>query len=418
MKTKSLEVLLWGHTVGYLAEIEDEVVFEYSDEFRRTELEISPLEMPLLTTLEYKSEEVSSTFLGLPGVFADSLPDVYGNKVINNFFFKNYGMTAKEVTPLMRLAYIHKRSIGALEYIPHSGEKDAGEFVFNITDLVDAAKKTLSGKGSEIAQEIMQIGSSAGGLRAKAVIDFNPKTKEIRAGYKKGYKNFKPCIIKFDGAMDGEEAGYYGRVEYVYNQVAKDCGINVSNSYLLQSSSEDELDAYHFISERFDRNEKKEKLYHQATFCGLTLSDYKQKNSSSYEALLRTIHGLCEPGASDVEEGLKRCIFNVVMRNEDDHTKNFSFLMNKRGKWKLAPAYDLTHVIIKNGHQMSINGKNQSITREDILELGRFIGIKDKKIVKMIEDVNLASRSFMSYAKNIGLPLDFAEGIQRSFCEL
>lgn len=418
MKTESLEVLLWGKTVGFLAEKSRGITFEYSDEFKKSLLGISPLEMPLETTVEYVSEQLSSTFKGLPGVFADSLPDAYGNKVINNFFFRSKGLTPNEVTPLMKLAYIHKRSIGALEYIPHVREEENSESVFEIVDLVDAAKKTLAGKGSEVAQEIMRIGSSAGGLKAKAVIDFNPKTLEIRAGFKNGHKNFIPSIIKFDGTMDGEEAGYFGRVEYVYNQIARECGIEVPNFHLLQSSSEDELDAYHFISERFDRNENKEKTYHQSTYCGLSLSDYRQKNSSSYENLLRTIHGLCEPGMSDVEQGLKRCVFNVIMRNEDDHTKNFSFLMDKRGKWKLSPAYDLTYVIVKNGHQMSINGKNQSILKEDILELGKFIGLKTKKILKIIDDVEKASKLFVKFAKDIDLPDDFAKGISNNFVEL
>jgi len=411
VKIDSLKIVLWGNTVGYLAEKDGGIAFEYEEEFKKLNYEISELEIPLGTTIEYISKEKNSTFKGLPGVFADSLPDVYGNKVINNFFLKNKGIPAKDVTVLMRLAYIHTRSIGALEYIPNAKEEEPTESVFNIVDLVDAAKKTLSGKGIEVAQEVMRVGSSAGGLRAKAVVDYNPKSREIRAGFKKEKKGFIPCIIKFDGAIDGEEAGYYGRVEYIYNLIAKECNIEVPNCFLLESPSDDDLNAYHFITERFDRNEKKEKTYHQVTLCGLTLSDFRQKNSFSYESYLRTISGLSDLGMQDVEQGFRRCVFNIVMRNEDDHTKNFSFIMDQKGKWKVSPAYDLNYVRVDKGHQMSINNKNQDINREDLVALGEFIGLKKKKIEKVIEDVLQASLLFKEKAEEIGLPSDFAEGI-------
>lgn len=419
MKVASLEILLWGQTVGYLAQKDKTIAFEYEEKFKTSGLQISELEIPLETTVEYVSSESGPTFRGLPGVFADSLPDVYGNKVIENFFFKKEGIAARDVTPLMRLAYIHRRSIGALEYMPSTkDEEDFPESVFNIVELVDAAKKTLQGKGSEVAHEIMRLSSSAGGLRAKAVIDYNPRTTEIRAGFKNTARGFIPCIIKLDGAIDGEEAGYYGRVEYVYNLIARKCGIEVPKSYLLGSIIDDELNAFHFITERFDRNEVKEKLYHQITLCGLTLSDFRQKNSCSYESFLRVIKGISELGMKDVLEGFRRCIFNVVMRNEDDHTKNFSFIMNQDGKWKLAPAYDLTYVPVESGHQMSINNKNQGITREDLTLLGKFIGLKNKKIDKVINEVLEASSLFKEEAIKIGLPEDFVEGIARNFRDL
>lgn len=421
MNAPAIEILLWGQSVGYLAYIDNRIVFEYEESFKKSALEISPLELPLATTLRYSSEMNGSTFKGLPGIFADGLPDVYGNKVIDNFFFKTQGLAPKEVTPLMRLSYIHRRAIGALEYTPHAPQEEVEGSLYNIATLVDAAKKTLSGEGASIAQNIMQVGSSAGGLRAKAVIDYNPNTQEIKAGFKETHDGFKPSIIKFDGAIEGEECGLYGKLEYIYNLMACDCGIEVPDCHLLKSPSDDPSEnsnAYHFITERFDRNEAKEKLFHQATFCGLTLRDFRQRNSASYEDLLRTVHGLSSKGMADVEEAMRRCIFNVILKNEDDHTKNFSFLMDQQGNWKLSPAYDLNFVRVKNGHQMSINGKNQDITKEDLLALGKYIGIKERKTKAIIQEVTSTAQQFLYYCEKHELPRDFAQGIARHFVSL
>jgi serine/threonine-protein kinase HipA len=415
---KSLKICLWDKTVGFLADTPNGIVFEFDEEFKKMNLNISPFELDLKSTTIYSSPNNSPTFRNLPGIFADSLPDIYGHKVIENFFLSQYGVAPNDVTALMRLAYLHKRAMGALEYIPNARPEKLDDGILSLATLVDAARKTIAGKGDSVVAEILRVGASAGGLKAKALIDYNPKTKEIRSGFNEHKNGFRPCLIKFDGVMDGEDPGYNGKLEYIYNQVAKKAGMDVPECYLLESIESDykgELRATHFITERFDRDTRNNKPYHVATLCGLTLSDFRAKNSSNYESLFRTIKYLCPRDVRETEKAMKMCIFNIVLRNEDDHTKNFSFLMNQKGNWKMSPAYDLNYVRVKTGHQMSLGGKNQNITINDLIEVGKRFDIKEAKVRKMIGEVIEAANSFMNLAKEIDLPIDFAEGVKRNF---
>ncbi len=413
----SVEIQIWNHVVGYMAVTSNGISFEYEEEFKNKQWELSPIEMPLATTTIYSSSRTGPTFKGLPGIFADCLPDFFGQKVIDNYFFQNFGIPSNEVTPLMSLAYISERSIGALEFFPGLGTgKTSNAEVLSLTNLVDAAKKTLEGKADHVIADIMQVGASAGGMKAKAVIDYNPETSEIRSGFNGLKKNFIPSIIKFDGVTEGDYAGYNGKSEYIYNLIAADCGIEVPRCFLICSPTVDtDLPAAHFVTERFDRDEKKNKPFHVSTYCGLSLSDFRTKNSSSYENFLRFTKGLCSSDVTQVEQAFKRCAFNVIMRNEDDHTKNFSFMMNQQGVWTLAPAYDLTYVRVKNGHQMSINNKNKNFNKDDLLALGKGVDIKSHKILQMIEDVENSAGKFLQLSDEVDLPMDFAEGIAKNF---
>lgn len=415
---ESVKIILWGETVGYLAQTPNGISFEYDQAFKKQKLEISPLELPTATTTIYTSTKMGNTFKGLPGIFADSLPDTFGQKVIDNYFFNKHAITSKEVTPLMSLAYLSTRSIGALEYLPGFEDKEKTQSTeLTLATLVDAAKKTINGKADIVIAEIMRVAASPGGIKAKAMIDYNPQTSQMRSGFNEAKKDYIPCMIKFDGVTDGEEAGFYGKLEYVYNLVAQDSGITVPRSFLIEGPSDDEFPAYHFVVERFDRDEEKNKAFHVATYCGLTTSDFRVKNSSSYEGYLRVVKGLCAGDVTQVEQALKRCIFNLVMRNEDDHTKNFSFLMDRQGLWTLSPAYDLNYVRIPNGsgHQMSINNKNKNFTKEDLIGLGKGIDIKANKTLQIIEEVESSARKFLKFADEVNLDVDFSEGVERNF---
>jgi len=265
--------------------------------------------MPTSSTTTFTSHHNGQTFQGLPGIFADCLPDTFGEKIIERFFLQKHALPARDVHALMKLAYLHDRSIGALEFYPALEQKD-----------------------------------------------------------------YLPCLIKFDGVMDGEEAYHYGKLEYVYHKMARDAGLKVTNSYLIDTGN-----AAHFVTERFDRDHDKNRPYHTATLCGLTNSDFRQKNSCSYEVFLRITRGLNPIDFRDVEEAFRRAVFNVIFKNEDYHTKNISFLMNQKGSWCLAPAYDLNYVRVKNGHQMSLNGKNQKIIIDDLFMLASKNDIKKIK---------------------------------------
>jgi serine/threonine-protein kinase HipA len=411
----SLEIRLWGQTVGYLAEDSGRISFEYEKNFIKSGLEISPIELPLSTTSIYSSDRRGATFKNLPGVFADCLPDIYGQTSINNYFFKQYAIPFKDVTPLMSLAYLSNRAMGALEFFPNFDQMKLKDQKFSLNQLLVSAKKIISGKAENVIAEMIRVGSSAGGQKAKAIVDYNPKTLEIRSGLNEVSDDFIPVIIKFDGVMDGEPAGYNGKNEYVYNLVAADCGIKVPQSYLLESATDEDFNACHFITTRFDRDELKNRSYHMATYCGLNLVDFRIFNSSNYEGLMRFTRGICKGDSSATEEMFKRCVFNVVMRNEDDHTKNFSYLMDKKGNWEISPAYDLNYCRVSSGHQMSINGKNRNIQREDLISLANFVDIKKAKANAIIETVQSSARKYLSYAEEVSLPMDFARGVYRNF---
>lgn len=417
LEVSSLEVRLWDETIGFLADTNGKIQFEYEESFKTRGLEISPFELSIATTHIYSSPRKGNTFKGIPGIFADCLPDVFGQNVIDNYFLQKHGIASSKVTPLMSLSYLSDRAMGALEFYPYVDGKNSGvKEKITLSELVLAVKKSIAGQADDVIAEIMRVGSSAGGIQAKATIDYNPRTNEIRMGLNENAEGFIPSILKFDGVREGDQPGYNGKNEYIYNLIAKDCGIKVSPSYLIKGQSEDgDLAPVHFLSTRFDRDENKNKPYHMATYCGISLFDFRQYNSSSYENFLRITKSLCATDVSQVEEAFKRCVFNVILRNEDDHTKNFSFLMDKDGIWKISPAYDLNYVLTPYGHQMSINGKNSDIAIEDLLALANSIDIKKKKASNIIEEVTESAKKYLHFANSIELPEDFAEGVFRNF---
>ncbi len=398
------KVTIWGEMVGAVAwnDANGYTVFEFDSSFIKKGIDLSPIVMPV--------EEVSrgrkifsypalskETFLGLPGFLADSLPDKYGNRLIETWLAQQ-GRDPASFNPVERLCYIGKRGMGALEYEPAYDDFDVSEKI-EMNNLVKLAKQILKQKQQLKANishktdkgllEVIRVGTSAGGARAKAIIAYNEKTGDVRSGQIDGLPDYEYWIIKFDGIVDKLLATPkgYGKIEYAYSLMAKACGINMSDCKLLKENKR-----AHFMTKRFDRagNSK----LHLLTLCGIAHFDYNDPAAYSYEQAFQIMRQL-KLSYMDMEELFRRMIFNVVARNQDDHTKNISFLMNEKGNWSLSPAYDVTYSYDpKNkwlkAHQMSINGKRDDILRKDLLEFARNMNIKKAKetLDKTIEIVS------------------------------
>ena len=416
-KVEAIKVVMWGLDVGYLAQLRDgTIAFEYAPEFRRGGLDISPIEMPTTTTTTYSSKEVSPTFQGLPGVIADCLPDQFGMVVIHAFFAKQYGISREAVGPLDRLLYIGDRAIGALEFEPALSSPSLHHDHLELRDLVTLAKATLIGKADQLPVEILRVSASSGGRQAKALVDYNPKTGALRHGFVEPQAGYRPCILKFDGTRDGDPANVYGRLEYVYAAIGRSSGIDIPKTYLLEGESEDGPVA-HYLIERFDRDSSKQKIFHYASLCGLLLRDFRLKHSASYEDYMQLTRHLTQDHAQ-VAQAFRRAVFNMMFRNQDDHTKNFGFIMDQAGRWRLAPAFDLTYVYgygVAASHQMTLNGKDDDFSFEDLLIAGGRHGLKAREVTAIVEQLSAAADLFLSVAEEHGLEEAFAAGVKSRF---
>ena len=411
------EVKLWGTTVGYLAnDEENNVYFTYDPSFIARGVEISPIVLPLRREPYSFPRLVSETYRTLPGLFADSLPDKFGRKVINEYLI-SIGRDKNSLTPIEELLYIGKRGMGALEYNPHlDGSLDESTEI-RIEDIASAARDVLKRRSeSEIKPEIgklrdlIKIGSSAGGAKAKAIIAYNEKTGVYRSGQIDAGEGFTYWIVKFD-KLDKEEKdsffdSYQTREEYAYYLMARSAGINMTECRLLK-----EGDDYHFMTKRFDRyvDEKGTlKKLHMATACGLAHIDYADKHNFSYSTLFSILERLGCP-FEDRYELFRRMVFNVMASNYDDHSKNFSFLMDREGKWRLSPAYDLTYANDPNSnyinnHQCLVNGRFEGITIDDMLKVGADAMLNKRKMDAIIEEVKSAVRQWPSFAAQAEIP--------------
>ena len=377
------EVQLWGRTIGAVSlDAGREVAaFQYDPEFAKSGIEISPLVMPLAERVYEFPALPRNTFHGLPGLLADSLPDKFGNALIDAWL-ATQGRTPDSFGAVERLCYTGSRGMGALEFAPALGPKQRTATPVAIDALVRLASEVLTHRNNlqghfhEVGKEralrdIVQVGTSAGGARAKAVIAWNPATNEVRYGQiaaGEGTVGFEYWLLKFDcvsGNKDKEldDPTGYGAIEYAYYLMAKAAGITMSECRLLEENGR-----RHFMTRRFDRLASGEKL-HMQTLCAMAHFDFKQAGAYSYEQALLTIRQLNLPMAA-VEEQFRRMVFNIVARNQHDHVKNIAFLMNKRGGWALAPAYDMTYRYNTAGawtatHQMTMNGKRDGFVLAD-----------------------------------------------------
>ncbi|WP_352405358.1 type II toxin-antitoxin system HipA family toxin [Petrimonas sp.] len=428
-------VNIWGKMAGAVAWDEKSgwASFEYDPAFKRLGWELSPLKMPLSTEQriysfpELRKETGSSfdTFKGLPGLLADMLPDRYGNELIN-LWLAQQGRPENSMNPVEMLCFIGKRGMGALEIEPTILKQNVNTFSVEIDSLVEIASKMLSKKEAFVAnlkseeekamREILKIGTSAGGARPKAVIAYNEKTGEVRSGQTRAPEGFEHWLLKLDGVSEvqlGATHGY-GRVEYAYYLMALDCGIEMMPCRLLEENGR-----AHFMTRRFDREGSYTK-HHIQTFCAMKHFDYNRVNSYSYEQLFQTMREL-KLTYAEAEQMFRRMVFNVIARNCDDHSKNFSFILKQGDRWRLAPAYDLCHAYRPGSewvsrHALSVNGKRENITREDLIVIGR--SIRNKKAEEIIDQVNDTVHNWNYYADKAGVDKDKKVSIDKTLISL
>ncbi len=395
-------------------------VFEYDSDFTLSGLELSPLQMPLQRRHTYTFASLShDTFMGLPGLLADALPDAYGKALLDRWL-ASVGRTF--ANPVERLCYQGKRSMGALEFEPAQDSFLEQGNGIEIDSLVQVAREALDGKSQlnvnlnadrkEALLNIIKVGTSAGGQRAKAVIAYNPETGEVRSGQMKAPEGFTQWLLKLDGVTNQElgDPKHYGRIEYAYYLMALRAGIEMMPSRLVEENGR-----AHFMTRRFDRTDNNQKL-HMQTLCGLAHFDYKLLRAYSYEQAFQVMRQLHLP-YSQAQEMFRRMVFNVVSRNQDDHTKNISFLMTPDGKWQLSPAYDVTWAYNPTGewtsqHQMSINGKWTNITRSDLMTVAGSMHInRPDEIIEQVQD---AVAAWPEAARKAEIPDDTMRAIQQT----
>ena len=380
------DVIIWGEHAGTVAwdETRQSGSFEYSEGFRTKGLDLSPLAMPLQNRQVFQFPSLNhDTFLGLPGLLADALPDAFGKALLDRWL-ASVGRTF--ANPIERLCYQGNRSMGALEFVPAQDNYLDRSTTIEVDALVQVAREVLDTKSElktnldvdakEAIANIIRVGTSAGGQRAKAVIAYNDETKEVRSGQIAAPEGFTHWLLKLDGVTNAElgDPKHFGQIEYVYYLLAREAGIDMMESRLLEENGR-----AHFMTRRFDRIGHEGKV-HMQTLCGIAHFDYKMLHAYSYEQAFQVMRRLRLP-YSQAEEMYRRMVFNVIARNQDDHTKNISFLMDQQGRWSLSPAYDMSWCYNPQGawtskHQMSVNGKWDDITRDDLIAVAKNVNIK------------------------------------------
>lgn len=411
MSTAVIEVRIWGQRVGAVAPDPQAgcYAFEYDPRWRRRGIELAPLTMPtdaaapvfLFPTLP----EV--TFKGLPGLLSDALPDAFGNALIDAWMAQ-HGMAPGAITTLDRLAYMGKRGMGALEFRPARGSHSESAEPLQMKSLVEAARKVLQGDLSDDAHaqaalaNIIRVGTSAGGARAKAVVAWNPQTGELRSGQFDVAPGFEHWLLKFDGVGKDMELGtgaHYSRIEYAYHRMALAAGITMEPCRLLQENGR-----AHFMTRRFDRDG--DRKHHIQSLCAMQHLDYNQRATHAYEQLFLVVAQL-NLGEDALTETFRRMAFNVMARNCDDHSKNFAFRLKQGGAWELTPAYDVTHAYNPQGewtyqHLMSVNGRFDGIGREDLLAVAQRFGVRGAKAV--LAQVRDAMQRWPEFANEAEIP--------------
>lgn len=421
-----IEVRIWGRRVGAVAP-DPRLgchVFAYDPAWRRLGSELAPLTMPLDDSRQSFAfpELAESSYKRLPGLLADALPDDFGNALIDAWMSAR-GIDKSAITTLDRLAYMGRRGMGALEFKPARGSHRESAEPLEMQSLVEVARRVIRGdlSGDVPAQaalaNIIRVGTSAGGARAKAVVAWNPRTDQIRSGQFDAAPGFEHWLLKFDGVghdLDLGPSADYGRIEYAYHLMAKAAGIRMSPCRLLEEGGR-----AHFMTRRFDRDiaDGGTVKHHVQTLCAMSHLDYRQRATHAYAQLFMAI-GRLELGDDAVGQAFRRMAFNVMARNCDDHTKNVAFRLEQGGTWELAPAYDVTHAYNPKGewthqHQMSVNGRFGGITRADLLvEADRF-GVR--RPLDALADVRAALDQWPEFGREAGLGRRLVEDIHAGF---
>lgn len=409
---RTVEVHLWGKHIGSVAldPTYGYYVFAYTPACASLGIEPAPLHMPVTPGEPYLFTDLpDATYKRLPAMLSDALPDDFGNALINRYM-ADQGIPAQEITALDRLAYMSTRAMGAMTFKPSRGPTRYKPTAIELGALVEQARRAVHGvldddeHSNAALRSIIDVGTSAGGARAKAVIALHPQTNEIRSGQLDAPNGFEHWLLKFDGIGADQELGAtqnYGRIEYAYHLMARAAGIRMSDCRLLQENGR-----AHFMTQRFDR-EGQSNRHHMQTLCAMAHVDYKKKGANAYAQLFDTISQLAL-SYEDMEEAFRRMVFNVMGRNCDDHSKNFSFLLRKGSlRWELAPAYDVTFAHNPQGewthqHLMSVNGKYKSFTVDDLLAEARRFGIGSAP--RVIDEVRKAIKGWAAFAQQAQLP--------------
>ena len=422
-------VRLWGRDIGAVSWNAEGSVgnFEYDPAFRSSGIEIAPLTMPLSNRIYNFPALPRPTYHGLPGLLADSLPDDFGNALINAWLARQ-GRSPDTFDPVERLCYTGTRGMGALEYQPARGPALDQSVEVDVAALVELASEILTRRNTlqgsflpderrETLRDILRVGTSAGGARAKAIIAWNDRTGDVRSGQVSAGDGFSYWLLKFDGVSGNrdkelDDPAGFGLIEYAYYRMAKEAGIQMSDCRLLEEGGRS-----HFMTKRFDRTETGSKL-HMQSLCAMAHFDFKRAGAYSYEQALQTIRKL---GLSieAVEEQFRRMAFNIVARNQDDHVKNIAFLMDRSGHWSLSPAYDMTYSYNPQGdwtssHQMTLNGKRDGFTMEDFEACARLASMKRGRAREILAEVHDAVLRWQEIAEETGISESRIEEIGRN----
>ncbi|MDP1570566.1 MAG: HipA domain-containing protein [Vicinamibacterales bacterium] len=421
-------VRLWGRTIGAvsLEDDEEDARFQYDPAFAASAIEVSPLVMPLSDRVYTFPELPHRTFHGLPGLLADSLPDQFGHTLIDAWL-ATQGRTPASFNVVERLCYIGARGLGALEFVPSTGPRQRESKPIAIDALVRLASEVLShrdtlhasfardGDKADALRDILRVGTSAGGARAKAVIAWNPATGEVRSGQVPVDQGFEHWLLKFDGVTGNrdkelEDPQGYGAIEYAYSLMAKAAGLTMTECRLLE-----EQGRRHFMTRRFDRLEGGEKR-HMQSLGALAHFDFNRPGAYGYEQALLIMRQLGLP-MRDVEEQFRRMAFNIVARNQDDHVKNIAFLMDKAGAWSLSPAFDVSYSYNPSGrwtasHQMTLQGKRDGCTVADFRACAKGAGMKRGRAEAIVDEVRAAVAQWPAFAAAAAVPDAWREQIQ------
>ncbi len=422
-------VRLWGRDIGAVSCLDDRqlAVFQYMPEFEGSGIQLAPIMMPLGPDPYEFPGLARDAFKGLPGLLADSLPDKFGHALIDAWLAAQ-GRRADSFNPVERLCYIGTRGMGALEFHPALARGSSAPRTVQIDALAQLASDVLNHRqqvaGSlrgqddhQALEDILRVGTSAGGARAKAVLAWNAQTGEFRSGQVKAGEGFGHWLLKFDGiANNGDkelaDPQGYGLVEYGFHLLAVAAGIDMTECRIHREGGRS-----HFMTRRFDRDANGRKL-HMQSLAALRHFDFNAAGAHSYEQAVETIRRLQLPRL-DIEQQFRRAVLSILIRNQDDHVKNIAFLMNRAGQWRLSPAFDVSYAYNPEGsgthrHQMSLNGKQDHFELADLVQFGAFCGIKPAQARRTIEEIHVQVACWMGFAEKAGVPEPMAAGIDRA----